>query len=477
MSEIKTGPSSSAPAFALLLPVTFAIFADSRGVSLAVSLLLSLLVIASWLLLATPGYIRSWASAALFMAVLTLLLSFICLWRIEKTEPLPSSIDTEGKVVMKREWGRLNAILIKTGQGLFAAYLSPAEAPPEGSRVYVRGAVFPFKRADAKSRGFDEYLFWKGKSASAKLVILEIKELTPPSGIYLWKSALRSRIKETLPKHVAGYMLALTLGDRDKELTKLHRNAGTVHLLSVSGFHVGVLVFILSFFFKKGIKKFLSISIIMWLYLLFSGLPPGGIRAGLMVQIYLAGLVIGRPVTPFNSVSAAALLMLLWSPWYFFDVGWQLSVSAALFISSFLSINKKSKSASAAASVLVWFVTAPLVSSVFKEVPAAGILINIIAVPLFSFIFPCVILASVPAMLYLPGGNVAAEAAEYFLKAWAAFSDFMTSLVPWASVNTYSMTVTALLIFFASSLAASSVPVRRIAPLAALFTLLLLFFA
>lgn len=47
MSEIKTGPSSSAPAFALLLPVTFAIFADSRGVSLAVSLLLSLLVIAS----------------------------------------------------------------------------------------------------------------------------------------------------------------------------------------------------------------------------------------------------------------------------------------------------------------------------------------------------------------------------------------------------------------------------------------------
>ena len=475
--EIRGGPSVSAPAFAILLPVVFAIFADSRGVSLYLTASLTLLIALAWIFLATPNIVRSWGSVTILIIVLASALSALSLWRIHRAESLPSSIETNGKVTMKRDWGKVKALLIKTELGNFVSYIHPDNAPSAGSSVYVRGSLFPFKRADAKSRGFDEYLFWRGKSAAAKLVPFEIKETSPPSGIYLWKSAVRSRITETLPKHMAGYMLALTVGESDKELAALHRSAGTVHLLSVSGFHVGVLVFMLSLFFKKGFIKFLSVSIIMWLYLIFAGLPAGGIRAGIMVQIYLLGLALGKPSTAFNSVSAAALLMLLWNPWYFFDVGWQLSVTASLFLSSFLSVRRERKTALIAASVLVWFVTAPIVAAVFKEVPIAGIFINIIAVPLFSFIFPCVIAASLPALLHIPGGAFVAWVMESILVLWAVLSEFLTSILPWSAVNTYQMTVMGIFVFLSASLFASGAPYKRIIPIASLFTLLLLFFA
>ena len=124
-------------------------------------------------------------------------------------------------------------------------------------------------------------------------------------------------------------MLALTVGVRDKELTALHRSAGTVHLLAVSGFHVGIIVSFFSLFFRRGKLKLLPLSLLMWFYIVLAGLPPGGIRAALMVQIYLLGLWAGKPSSSFNSVSTAGIILLLFNPWTFYDVGWRLSMLAA----------------------------------------------------------------------------------------------------------------------------------------------------
>ena len=118
-----------------------------------------------------------------------------------------------------------------------------------------------------------------------------------------------------------------------------------------------------------------------------------------MLQIFLLGLAVGRPSNGFNSVSAAGVLLLIWNPWYLFDVGWQLSMSAALFISAAASLAKNTWRSAAAVSMLVWLVTAPIVAYYFDKLPLAGLFVNVLAVPLFSMIFPAVLICSAPLLL------------------------------------------------------------------------------
>ena len=75
-----------------------------------------------------------------------------------------------------------------------------------------------------------------------------------------------------------------------------------------------------------------------------------------MAQICIAAEALGRPHSSFNNVSAAACLMLLYNPWSFFDVGWRLSVLAALFITAGVRLVGRGFAGAAALSVLVWFV-------------------------------------------------------------------------------------------------------------------------
>ena len=158
----------------------------------------------------------------------------------------------------------------------------------------VRAALFDFRRADAGG-GFDEYLFWRSKGAVKRMIPLELEVTSPPAGIHKWRNFLETKIEDGLPDLMSGYMLALTLGIRDKKLTERHREAGTVHLLAVSGFHVGILAAMAGLFLKRGKIKILTISVLIWSYLALAGFPPGGIRAGIMLQVYLLGLFLGKP--------------------------------------------------------------------------------------------------------------------------------------------------------------------------------------
>ena len=148
------------------------------------------------------------------------------------------------------------------------AYSHPSAAPDEGSGVSLRGAVFDFKRADKKD-GFDEYLYWRSKGAVKKIILLDLEVTSPPSGIYRWRNFLERKIDEDLPELMSGYMLALTLGIRDKKLTESHREAGTVHLLAVSGFHVGILAAFAGLLLKRGKLKIVLISLLVWSFWVF----------------------------------------------------------------------------------------------------------------------------------------------------------------------------------------------------------------
>lgn len=400
--------------------------------------------------------------------------SSFCLARLAQDEPFPDSAKFTARVLLVRPWGRSAALLLETPYGRAAAYVPQKEAPRAGAEVFVRAASFEFKKAE-RPGGFDERFYWRARNASRRLVVFEMKETGAPRGLAAWRARVERAFAEKLPPLSSAYMAALTTGARDDDIQELHKKTGTSHLLAISGFHVALLAGALFWLFGKNLSGAIAVSAAIWLYVAAAGAPAGGLRAALMTELCLAAFLAGRPRSAFNGVSCAALFLLLWNPWYFFDLGFRLSVLAALFISAAASVVPQNWKGAAAVSVLVWFVTAPLTASAFGLIPMAGLVLNIVAVPWFSLIFPLVALLSLPALAGLPFARIAAAASEALLlfshKALSAGS----SLVPWAAGPSSALTAAALVIFICAVCARCRVKMETAPILCAIFLFILLY--
>ncbi len=133
---------------------------------------------------------------------------------------------------------------------------------------------------------------------------------------------------------------ALILGYRanfQAETLAAFINTGTVHVLSVSGLHVGMVFFLLNFLFgfldrfSHGRSiRFALILIFIWGYVLLTGMAPSILRAGVMISFLLIAGWSQRSNQNLNSLFASACCLLLFDPFVIFDMGFQLSYLAVL---------------------------------------------------------------------------------------------------------------------------------------------------
>ena len=135
---------------------------------------------------------------------------------------------------------------------------------------------------------------------------------------------------------------ALTLGyqnDLTDDIKQGFRITGTVHVLSVSGLHVGIIYLMISFllgFIRKSTKYYwlkpLLIIILLWIYAFITGLPPSVIRASAMLTVFCASEIFGRKSFSLHALYIAGFFILLISPFSLFDIGFQLSFMSVLAI-------------------------------------------------------------------------------------------------------------------------------------------------
>ncbi|MEP3839107.1 MAG: ComEC/Rec2 family competence protein [Algibacter sp.] len=135
---------------------------------------------------------------------------------------------------------------------------------------------------------------------------------------------------------------ALILGQRQdisKAVYTNYTNAGAIHILAVSGLHVGIILLILSFIFKplerfkhgKLIKTILLVSL-LWSFALIAGLSASVTRAVTMFSIVTIALNLKRPTNIYNTLAISMFVILLIKPMFLFDVGFQLSYLAVFAI-------------------------------------------------------------------------------------------------------------------------------------------------
>ncbi len=139
-----------------------------------------------------------------------------------------------------------------------------------------------------------------------------------------------------------GIASALLLGyddNLDKETQSEFSNAGAMHILCVSGLHIGIIYLVLtkllSFFhkIKKGIIiKYILILVLLWIYALITAFSPSVLRATTMFSLIIIGKCLQRNINIYNSIAASALLLLLINPLMIMEVGFQLSYIAVIGI-------------------------------------------------------------------------------------------------------------------------------------------------
>ncbi len=137
---------------------------------------------------------------------------------------------------------------------------------------------------------------------------------------------------------------ALLLGQRQDISTEIYDSyskAGAIHILAVSGLHVGVILYLLNLLFKRldylrhgKLMKTILIVLLLWSFAVIAGLSASVTRAVMMFSVVAIGMNLKRPANIYNTLVISMFFLLLFKPLFLFDVGFQMSYLAVVAIVS-----------------------------------------------------------------------------------------------------------------------------------------------
>ena len=209
-----------------------------------------------------------------------------------------------------------------------------------------------------------------------------------------------------------GLSKALLIGyrdDLDKDIVNAYTNTGVIHVIAISGLHLGLIYALLAWllqFMQKNkrliVCRAICIGAFLWVFSFLCGASPSVLRSAVMFTCLLAGEALQKENYTGNTLASSAFMLLCVDPKLLWDIGFQLSYSAVAslliynrWISGlYMSDNPVTQFAwnSAATSVAAQILTTPLVLFHFHQFPLIFILSNLVAVPVSGIILFMLIL-------------------------------------------------------------------------------------
>jgi competence protein ComEC len=290
------------------------------------------------------------------------------------------------------------------------------------------------------------------------------------------RNRAESVLEAAIPDDVRPVADAMLLGDRSmlpRELRTVFVESGTVHLLAISGLHIGILmIFLLAIGRAMRLSSKHSILLalaVLFVYLQIADCRPPMIRAFVIIAIWSAGRLVRRPAFSANSLAVAAIVILGMNPTSLFDVGSQLSFLAVAVIFWMTSLGRLSNDEPDVAATSssgestpgksvatpeilqrpwlrslkyygkdigtlwlvsgsIWLISAPLVMSVFNVVSPAGLVINVLLIPVVSvglcFGFASILIGMISQTIAWPFAYVFG----WFLKGLVATAELAASI-------------------------------------------------
>lgn len=309
------------------------------------------------------------------------------------------------------------------------------ELPPiqQGDVISLQGALqLPFGKRNPAD--FDERTYLAHKSVFSSLYVREFQSLqrisSQQTAFENIVFAVRKYVEHSIPQVIHNLsaqkvIKALILGDQSDlsaETRADFSKTGLTHILAISGLHILLIGMLLYEFlrifllrmrgFRASWEKLLSwqrieywrafITLgVLLVYTALTGATPSVVRATVMCAVFIGGNLMQRSVSTLNSLGISALLLFAWQPQTLFDIGFQLSFAAVggilLFQPLFETVFakwipfypqtwqeklKKNVFDSSAVSFQATLATAPVLLFHFGNVSLAGLLLNLIAIPI-----------------------------------------------------------------------------------------------
>ncbi|HHP7236754.1 MAG TPA: DNA internalization-related competence protein ComEC/Rec2 [Desulfobacterales bacterium] len=300
------------------------------------------------------------------------------------------------------------------------------DAPPglrRGDRIAFSGRMRSFKNFNNPG-GFDyrRYMAFQNIRVSSwcsgrQVEVLERRDRASP--LDRFRQRTRNLIDAAAAGDANAILRTLVLGDRSgvrPELSSAFQRTGVSHLLAISGLHIGIIAtaafFLLRWFFSR-FERFLWQASVrqhaaFWAFLpaaayaLIAGMSPSTQRALIMVGVFLAAFPLRKTHDLINTVSIAALVILIVHPPSLFSISFQLSFAAVLAIvlgmQALLPFSPGSETSRprwrrlankvlrfVAVSIFATLGTLPLIMTTFNQVSLIGIAANCLFVPWIGF--------------------------------------------------------------------------------------------
>ncbi|MCX5712165.1 MAG: ComEC/Rec2 family competence protein [Candidatus Omnitrophica bacterium] len=223
---------------------------------------------------------------------------------------------------------------------------------------------------------------------------------------YSIKDSIQARLYRYLSPISAGITDAMLLGNKKNIPAMIYKSmmkTGTVHILVVSGFNVGIVAVLADMLLKiVRLKRKLRIVLVIGIIIIYcfaTGASNPVVRATVMAIMILSAVLIKRQADIYNSLGLAAMFILLINPQQLFDIGFQLSflsVLAIVFLYPIMGerfcVEKIAFSPAKVAmegflvSLSAWIGTSVLIFYYFRSISLVAVLANIFIVPIATFI-------------------------------------------------------------------------------------------
>lgn len=318
--------------------------------------------------------------------------------------PVPEVPGTGGTGTWQSSRGRVRATIYSPRQ--LVCYGDEIVVEGEWSRVPAPGnpGQYDWRSALARKRihgllrvrPFDGVaVLRRGRGNPALAAVIRLR--------HRWEQLIRTHFS---PRD-AGFLLGLLLGQRaeiDEDLKDAFVETGTIHLLVISGFNVGVIALLLEALFRlAGLPwrmRLVGSAAGLGGYCLLTGMQPPVVRATLMAWIALGSYALDRVISWPNTLAAAALVILWINPLQLFDPGFQLSFGA---VASLLALTPRWLTGlerrlgwlrpawlcrygaiSVSATGAIWVGLAPVLAWYVQLISPVSMVANLVVTPLIS---------------------------------------------------------------------------------------------
>ena len=262
---------------------------------------------------------------------------------------------------------------------------------------------------------------------------------------HMIRNNLATKLQQVIPDSTTYKLLAaLCLGCRQEitsDTKELFQNTGTIHILAISGLHIGAIfaffLCLLRLFHFKSRKSRLILIPLIWFVACITGLSPSACRAATILSFITIGEVFKQETIPLNAIAAAAFFSLLIHPELLYSVSFQMSYAAytgIILIYPLMRIKKMHKFFRPLYTLLcisfsAQVMTLPIMAYYFHSISLNSIFINLIAVPAASFLlYGGILLLALPGFINFYLSYIIISLTHLFIFSLQLFSKIVINL-------------------------------------------------